>query len=317
MHALLCQGVMSSCLFHVLQALDCWSNLGGRLSHWNVPTAFQNFKPMNLLQPKRVEKHKKASRMSSTASELLTILPLVAHYLDAIKADTSLHSTAVLCSQAVNHLVEQFGATWHNAIVPEQIATQVEACLQLWKATGWHMFQKAPLASACNKQFEEPWVHAKLFCHGEKKQSCGPASSSHPKHQDLWVIHNAGAVGWWAHHCVIATSLWPRYCFATPQASSKNTASHGPSHLWHKCAAWNRYGHIPYCQDSAWCHLQQGWCSSSGYCHWEPKIWSWHCFLLSFPAKGKMCWLLNCWLWPSTFQSIVYGRKLANGWPSH
>ena len=141
MHALLCQGVLSSCLYNLLEAMDCWSNLHGWLGHWHVPSAFQNFKPV-CLQPKRVEKYRRASKISSTASELLTILPLVSHYLDAIQAGATSHKAGVLCFQALNLLVEQFGATWQKAVLPHQIGSQAETSLHLWKETGWHMIRK-------------------------------------------------------------------------------------------------------------------------------------------------------------------------------
>ena len=92
--------------------------------------------------PKGLKKYRRASKISSTASELLTILPLVSHYLDAIQAGATSHKAGVLCFQALNLLVEQFGATWKKAVLPHQIGSQAETSLHLWKETGWHMIRK-------------------------------------------------------------------------------------------------------------------------------------------------------------------------------
>ena len=64
--------------------------------------------PVCLLQPKRVEKHRGTSTISSTASKFSAIFPLVSHYLDAIQADAASHNAGVLCFQTLNLLVEQF-----------------------------------------------------------------------------------------------------------------------------------------------------------------------------------------------------------------
>ena len=142
MHALLCQGVMSLCMYNLLEALDCWATLEGWLSCWHVPHAFHNFKPAALFQQKRVDKHKKSSKFSCTASELLTLLPLLDHFLDAIKAEDTAHKAAAHCFQDLVHLVELFQATWHHLATPDALAKQVEKCLATWKDLGWPMIRK-------------------------------------------------------------------------------------------------------------------------------------------------------------------------------
>ena len=138
MHALLCNGCMSHCIFHVLSTLNCWDNLSGWMSCWKVPTVWKHFQVVSLFQAKRLEKHKKANKLSSTASELLTALPLVNHYLTTLAED----STEIQCFQSLNHLVELMQATWHQQVTPEEIQICVESILAKWKACGWHMFKK-------------------------------------------------------------------------------------------------------------------------------------------------------------------------------
>ena len=167
MHALLCNGCMSHCIFHVLSTLNCWDNLSGWMSCWKVPTVWKHFQVVSLFQAKRLEKHKKANKLSSTASELLTALPLVNHYLTTLAED----STEIQCFQSLNHLVELMQATWHQQVTPEEIQICVESILAKWKACGWHMFKKHHWLLHIASNFAKHSILPNCFCM-ERKNKC-------------------------------------------------------------------------------------------------------------------------------------------------
>ena len=138
MHALLCNGVMSIAIYKVLQEANLWSNLAGWLACWNVPGQWKTFNVVSLFQAKRLEKHLKAQKFSSAASELLTALLLVDHYLTKL----DLTSDSVKCFQAICHLVTLLQATSTKQISHQDIQQCVEKILALWKKCGWHMVKK-------------------------------------------------------------------------------------------------------------------------------------------------------------------------------
>lgn len=100
MHALLCNGVMSIAIYNVLQEVNLWNSLVGWLACWNLPGQWKTFNVVSLFQCKRLEKHLKAQKFSSTASELLTALLLVDHYFTKL----DLKSDSVKCFQAIKQL---------------------------------------------------------------------------------------------------------------------------------------------------------------------------------------------------------------------
>ena len=179
MHAMLCQGVASSGIYKLVADLDCWSSLGGWLACWQVPSTFKNFKPDSLSSDKRVEKHKKSNKFSSTASELLTLLPLLDHFLLSVEADQTEHKDKVQCFQAMCLLVEQFQATWYQqAVTPSAIAAQVEIVLATWKATGWPMLKKHHWLLHVAKNFATHGILPNCFCMERKNKVVGQQATA-------------------------------------------------------------------------------------------------------------------------------------------
>ena len=129
---------MSIAICKVLQEVNLWSNVAGWLACWNLPGQWKTFNVVSLFQAKRVEKHLKVQKFSSTASELLTALPLVDHYFTKL----DLESDSVKCFQAICHLVALLKATWTKQIAHQDIQHCVENTLALWKKCGWHMVKK-------------------------------------------------------------------------------------------------------------------------------------------------------------------------------
>ena len=163
MYALLCNGVMSIAIYEVLQEVNLWSNLAGRLACWNIPGQWNTLNAVSLFQAKRLEKRLKAQKLSSTASELLTALTLV---------------DSVTCFQAIFHLVTLLQATWTKQISHQDIQHCVEKILALWKKCGWHMVKKHHWLLHIADNYHKHGIMPNCFTMERKNKSVGKIATA-------------------------------------------------------------------------------------------------------------------------------------------
>lgn len=138
MHALLSNGILNIAIHNVLEELSLWSSFSGYIAHWKLPAAFKGISIKQLFDSKRVDKHRKSQKINCTASEMLSLVPIMAHYLRNV-CPNRLESLPVLL---LSKLVDMLQATWQKRIQPEELLDVVEASLEAWKNAGWKMIKK-------------------------------------------------------------------------------------------------------------------------------------------------------------------------------
>lgn len=142
MHCLMSNGVLSLGVFNLLEEMGAWANFGNYVSCWNIPSQWKHcgINVTVLFNDKRVQKHRSSNKFNSTASELLTVLPILAHYLKKV----CLHDCRqeAQCIQVLAHLVELLQHSFTMAVDPSAIEAAAEQALALWASIGWKMIKK-------------------------------------------------------------------------------------------------------------------------------------------------------------------------------
>ena len=140
MHGLLSNGLLSYATFYLLEALQAWQTLAQYTHFWQLPKQFQKISLCKVLDEKRVAKHKKSGKLNSTASELLSLLPVLAHFVRQVCGDRrKLETEAFLAMQT---LQEALHAGFSGKLTHDTVFVLVEEALQKWKLAGWPFRKK-------------------------------------------------------------------------------------------------------------------------------------------------------------------------------
>lgn len=142
MHCFLSSGVMSIACYNLLHAIKQWDLLKGYVQQFQLPNHLKTIKLAPLFDDKRVAKHRKHHKMNATASELLTLCTILAHYVlgVCIPANACLEEAQVFF--AANEMLDLLQNSWHGIVSPQQLLVAAENCLQRWKGLGWPMIKK-------------------------------------------------------------------------------------------------------------------------------------------------------------------------------
>lgn len=124
-----------------------WTIVKGYMEQWHLPHAVNNLKPSALFEGKRVSKHKKSKKLNSTASELLTILPILAHFVRVACLPTGMHTKEIQAFLYLVQVVEMLHVSSHTTVQPAAILAAVENSLKQWVEVGWHMQRKNKMVS--------------------------------------------------------------------------------------------------------------------------------------------------------------------------
>ena len=141
MHALLSNGLLSFGTFYVLEAMKGWDTFAGYIAVWTLPNQFKSLKVEKIFTNKRVAKHKASGKLNCSASELLSLLPVLAHFVRRVCREECLQEAeAFLC---MNEVVEALHSG-HNCrkLTGDKVAVLVEAALHAWKTAGWPFRKK-------------------------------------------------------------------------------------------------------------------------------------------------------------------------------
>ena len=141
MHCLMGNGILSLGVFNMLEGMQCWKQFGEYVGQWTIPSHWQHagIKVTTLFSESRVQKHKQAEKFSCTASELLTVLPMLVHFLKKVCIDCMVQEAH--CIQILAHLVDLLQSTWSLPITAEAIQDAAERALALWTQIGWKVIK--------------------------------------------------------------------------------------------------------------------------------------------------------------------------------
>ena len=93
-----------------------------------------------LFLPCRLEKHRNSGKLNATASEILTLLPVLAQYVRQVYKNHD--DVELLAFKALNSLVEHVHAGFSGKVTGADIFHLVEDSLQQWKNAGWAFRKK-------------------------------------------------------------------------------------------------------------------------------------------------------------------------------
>ena len=93
-----------------------------------------------LFTDERMQKHRKGSKFSCTASELITVLLILVHCIKKVCVEHVVKEAE--CVQVLALLVDLLQATWLVSVEPEAIQRESEKALELWVGIGWTVIKK-------------------------------------------------------------------------------------------------------------------------------------------------------------------------------
>ena len=154
MHALLSNGLLSYATFFLMQELDCWSTFAGYATFWNLPKQFASAPISSLFESKRLAKHKKSEKLNCTASELLSVLPVLVHFLKKVHT-AALQAPSTQAFLAMCALLEVLRAGYSGKVTGHMVFVLVEDALEKWKTAGWPFRKKNHWLLHFHQSFED------------------------------------------------------------------------------------------------------------------------------------------------------------------
>ena len=91
MHCLLSNGVVNIAAFKWLEVLGEWELLHGYVQKFVLPKAFNTIQLKTILDSKRLPKHRAHGKINATASELLTLCSVLAHFARTVCVPANVH----------------------------------------------------------------------------------------------------------------------------------------------------------------------------------------------------------------------------------
>eukprot|EP00438_Fugacium_kawagutii_P018209 Skav230731 [mRNA] locus=scaffold401:510054:512096:- [translate_table: standard] len=142
MHALVSNGIVNIAMFQLIDRLDQWQFFAGYFAQFVLPKDLNTIQLPALFQTKRVAKHKQHKKINSSASELLTLTTIMAHYLRVVcvPANACLEEAHLVLALAL--FIDLLQATWFGTVTPQQLQDCAEDILRRWKGLNWKWLKK-------------------------------------------------------------------------------------------------------------------------------------------------------------------------------
>ncbi|CAK9075368.1 Helicase sen1 [Durusdinium trenchii] len=142
MHCLLSSGVMNLACYNLCQEIKQWDLLKSYVQLFQLPSHLGNIRLAPLFDEKRIAKHKKHKKINATASELLTLVSILAHYVRVVCIPANVCQQEVAVFLAICEMLDLLQSTWHGIVEPKQLLLTAERILQLWKDLKWPFIKK-------------------------------------------------------------------------------------------------------------------------------------------------------------------------------
>ena len=159
-------GIINIAVFNWLEELDQWPLLCGYVQKFSLPKTLGGIKLAPLLEQKRLQKHRSHGKMNTTASELLTLGSILAHFARTVVAPSGAHKEETDLILALVLFLDLLQSTWHGKVQPIQLQQVAEDCFSKWKHLGWKNGKKTPLAFALPPNATASPNHPWVFSHG-------------------------------------------------------------------------------------------------------------------------------------------------------
>ena len=198
MHCLLSNGVMNMALFNVLDKLDQWDLLSSYVQHFHLPKSLSNIKLGPLFQSKRLAKDRKHKKIIATASELLTLCSIVAHYMRVVCLPANACKEEVEAFLSILCLMDLLQATWHGTVVPLQLLEAAESSLKQCVDLDWKLIKKHHWLLHFHQMLSKHQCIPNTFCMERKNKMPGRIAT---------LIQNLSNVEWSVYSEVVTLEM--------------------------------------------------------------------------------------------------------------
>ena len=133
LHCLLSNGIFALGAFLLLSSLDVWDTLFNHVAMWFLPKHLQGINIKSLFEAGRVKKHRKSEKINATASELMTLEPILTYFVEKVALPAGSYVPQCEAYLALATVVQMFQCKMDA----QTLQAQVELVLHLWMAAGW------------------------------------------------------------------------------------------------------------------------------------------------------------------------------------
>ena len=143
MHAMASNGVLNVVACKTLEdlsssGLPCWQNMGVYTGLFVLPANHKSYKLDEIFSPTKVEAHRKAMKIKAPASEMLTLYPILRHYVLTIGKKTNCENPCK-AFLATCHVLDLLLCTLHGTrkVDSAELDAAVESILHFCHASKW------------------------------------------------------------------------------------------------------------------------------------------------------------------------------------
>ena len=166
LHCLLSNGIFALGAFLLLSSLDVWGTLFNYVAMWCLPKHLQGINIKSFFEASRVKNHRKSEKINATASELMTLEPVLTHFVEKVALPAGSYVPQCEAYLALATVAQMFQCKTHA----QTLQAQVELVLRLWMAAGWQdwMIKKHHWLLHFPAHLEEHGMTASCFTAGRK-----------------------------------------------------------------------------------------------------------------------------------------------------
>lgn len=151
LHCLLSNGIFALGAFLLLSSLDVWDTLFNHVAMWFLPKHLQGINIKSLFEAGRVKKHRKSEKINATASELMTLEPILTYFVEKVALPAGSYVPQCEAYLALATVVQMFQCKMDA----QTLQAQVELVLHLWMAAGWQEWMIKNTTGSCI--FQATW----------------------------------------------------------------------------------------------------------------------------------------------------------------
>ena len=170
MHCLLSNGVVNIAAFKWLEVLGEWELLHGYVQKFVLPKAFNTIQLKTILDSKRLPKHRAHGKINATASELLTLCSVLAHFARTVCVPANVHIQETNLFLALVLFLDLLQASWHGKVRPADLKHAAEDCLVQWNQLSWNMIKKHHWMLHFHEMLEKHGCIPPCFCMERKNK---------------------------------------------------------------------------------------------------------------------------------------------------
>ncbi|CAE7031077.1 unnamed protein product [Symbiodinium sp. CCMP2592] len=145
MHCCLSNGTLNDATWLLLSATkdhgfkDVFANLEKYVDLWTQPASFAHVKLKQVFENKRMKSRREAGKFKTTASEMLSLLPVLAFFVRTCILDKGFLPSECEAFLQMCLMVEllQAACHGHGCVLPSMLREAADKCMSSWFETGW------------------------------------------------------------------------------------------------------------------------------------------------------------------------------------